>query len=381
MRLLGLRVRDFRNIEEADLRFASRATVIFGPNGHGKTNLLEAIYLLATLRPLRASRLRELPRFGEERCEVQGEWEVGPVCRVASVTVEGGARTAWLDGKKTRDLESYFGGIAVVAFTPDDLAVVKGGPELRRRHLDRSVFNRFPAFLSESREYARALKSRNRLLKEGAPRPVIEAFDAPFARAAARLVARRRAFLGELAEGYSKALSALTHGQLRGEVRYLPQPAFDEDEGAFEAALLKELAGRLPRERERGFTSLGPHADRLSFLLDGRPARSYASQGQQRAMVLAWKIAEIENLRDRLGFQPLLLLDDVSSELDPERNRQLLHYLGGFDGQVILTTTDPSQLVGAAGPSASYLAVRDGTFQEVGPEAAARGSPRTPKSE
>lgn len=375
MRLLALRLRDFRNIEAADLEPGPRATVIVGPNGHGKTNLLEAVYLLATLKPLRTARLSELPRFGTRACRVEGAFELGSARRVIGVQIEDGVRQALVDGKKVRDLEDYFGGVAVVAFTPDDLAVVKGGPEVRRRFLDRAVFNRFPAFLGESRTYARALKSRNRLLKEQTPAEVIEAFDEPLARAGARIVIRRRRLLAELAPRFDEVLGRLSRGQLRGRLRYAP-PVVEgaEEEGEVARRLLEELARRLPRDRERGFTSVGPHADQLSIKLGDRPARTYASQGQQRALVLALKIAEIENLREMLGFQPLLLLDDVSSELDRERNAQLMDYLASLDGQVLLSTTDPSLVAAAAGPDARFFAVRDGVFTPLD-RAAVEGPP------
>lgn len=366
MKLLSLRLQDFRNIETASLEPGPRATVIVGPNGQGKTNLLEAVYFLATLKPLRTARLAELQRFGTGRCAVEGTFDIGSAHRVIAVEVEAGQRQALVDGKKVRELEEYFGGVAVVSFTPDDLAVVKGGPEGRRRFLDRAVFNRFPAYLRESRAYVRALKSRNRLLRDEAADAMVEAFDVPLAQAGARLITRRRRFLEELSPRYEELLSRLSHGQLEGRLRYAP-PAVEgaEEESAVAESLLDELARRLPRDRERRYTSVGPHADNLGISLGGKPARSYASQGQQRAIVLSLKIAEIENLRDHHGFQPLLLLDDVSSELDRSRNEQLMDYLASLDGQVILSTTDSSLVAAAAGPDARFLSVKDGVFAPI----------------
>ena len=377
MRLLRLTLRDFRNIAHDEIEPGPGATVVFGPNGHGKTNLLEAIYLLATLRPLRTARFAELPRFGEASCEVAGAWEVAGVERHIAVRVEGGTRLAFVDGKRVQDLEAYFGGISVVSFTPDDLLVVKGEPELRRRHLDRAVFNRFPAFLAESRAYARALRARNRLLREKAPTELLEAFDGPLAEAGARIVVRRRRLLAELEPRFRQVLSSLTRGELEGSLRYrssFAPPGLDE--AAVREALLEALRAGLPRDRARKHTGAGPHADRLDFELGGRAARSFASQGQQRAIVLAWKIAEIENLQEHLGYQPLLLLDDVSSELDPERNRQLLAYLDTFRGQVILTTTDPTHLLQAPSGETRYFSVWQGTFAPIEADALVGAAPK-----
>lgn len=366
LRLLALRLRDFRNIEAADLEPGPRATVIVGPNGQGKTNLLEAVYFLATLKPLRTARLAELPRFGTKRCAVEGAFELYSARRVIGVQVEDGNRQATVDGKNVRELEDYFGGVAVVAFTPDDLSVVKGGPDVRRRFLDRAVFNRFPAYLNESRSYGRALKARNRLLRDEAPAEVVEAFSEPLARAGARLVTRRRRLLAETAPRFEEVLGRLSQGQLKGKIKYAP-PALEgaDDEPAVAAKLLEEMNRRLASDRERKFTSVGPHADQIGISLGGRPARTYASQGQQRALVLALKIAEIENLRETLGFQPLLLLDDVSSELDRTRNAQLMEYLASLDGQVLLSTTDPSLVAAAAGPDARFFSVREGSFTPI----------------
>ena len=370
MRLERLELFDFRNVEHALVEPGPRATVIVGPNGQGKTNLLEALYFLATLKPLRAARLSELVRFGRPRARVEGRFELRGALRDVGVTVEDGERTADVGGKKVASLDEYFEGVSVVAFTPDDLGIVKGGPEARRRFLDRAVWGRFPAYLAEHRSYGRALKARNRLLKEQAEPEVIAAFDGPLAKAGARLVARRRTYLAEIEGRFSDALAAVTDGALAGKIRYAP-PAVEGADGeeALEARLLEELARRLPTDRARGFTSVGPHADALGISVGGRPARSYASQGQQRALVLALKIAEIENLRAVQGRPPLLLLDDVSSELDRDRNARLMAYLRGLEGQVLLTTTDPSLVATAAGDAARFYRVSAGAFEPVSREA------------
>ncbi len=366
MRLRSLELRDFRNVVAASIEPSPRTTAIVGPNGQGKTNLLEAVYLLATLKPLRAARLPELVRFGAGRAELRGSFELSGAVRDIGVVIEDGERKAFVGGKAVRDLDEYFEGVSVVAFTPDDLGIVKGGPEGRRRWLDRATWGRFPSYLAEVRAYGKALRSRNRLLREGAALELVEAFDGPLARAGARLVARRRTFLAELHPRFVGALASVSDGALEGRVRYAPSWLEGaEAEPEIEEALLRALHERAPRDRERGFTGVGPHADQPAMFLSGRPARSYASQGQQRALVLALKIAEIENLRATQGSYPLLLLDDVSSELDRERNRRLLAYLSAIDGQVLLTTTDPGLVAPAVGAEGVFLEVREGTFQGV----------------
>jgi DNA replication and repair protein RecF len=362
--LLSLHLRDFRNVTAADLEPSPRTTVLVGANGQGKTNLLEAVFLLATLKPLRAVRLAELVRFGCDRARVEGDFAGPGGARRVAVEVGPSARTAFLDGKPQDRLDGYFEGLAAVCFSPDDLLLVKGGPELRRRFVDRAAFNRWPAVLGEAREYVRALRERNAALRHGAA-DVEESFRAPLVRAGARLLARRHALVAEIAPLLRRSFGAICGPEgPEAQLAYRPAAGMPAagDEAELASRLAEILALRLPRDRERGYTSAGPHMDDLTLALDHRSARAYGSQGQQRALVLALKIAEIENLGQRHGRPPLLLLDDVSSELDPEKNAFLLGFLAKLPGQAFLTTTDRRLVAPAAGPEAAFYRVREGTF-------------------
>ncbi|MFO0594917.1 MAG: DNA replication/repair protein RecF [Myxococcaceae bacterium] len=366
MRLLSLTCKHFRNLEPLTLEPSARATIAVGQNGQGKTNLLEALYFLATLKPLRANRLQELVRFGEPSATVTGRFLLSGAEREISVEVIPGGRTAFVDGKRAASLDAYFGGVSVVAFTPDDLSVVKGGPDGRRAFLDRSVFNLVPAYLDENREYGRALKSRNRLLKDRAPMSHLQAWDATLARLGARLWVRRRALLTALGARAQAAFQRIGRSPLEASFGYEPSHLGDglqfnmASEPELAERMLARLDERLSRDVERGFTSVGPHADDLDITLGEKSARAYASQGQSRALVLAWKVAEIENLAAHNGFLPLLLLDDVSSELDPERNAFLMNYLAESGAQTLLTTTDAELVRAAAGGETKWLQVKGG---------------------
>jgi len=357
--LLDVSTRSFRNLREARIELGRRTTVLFGPNGQGKTNFLEACHLLCTLRPLRAQKLAELVRIGSEQSAlVRGRFELLGGVREVEVEVGREGRSARVDGKTVRDPDELFGGLATVAFTPDDLAVVKGGPDGRRKLLDRAAQNRHPSHLADSREYLRALRARNELLRQDAPPDLLASFDEPLARLGANVRRRREEVLEEIRPHAQQAFAEVARGEDPLELVYLAAGR-DSDglAGAGEALadrLLDALRRRLPRDRERGYTSVGPHADDLGLSLGERAARLY---GQSRAIVLAFKIGEIENLKSVQGRAPLLLLDDVSSELDPARNAFLMAYLAALDGQVVLTTTDPKPVAKSA--------VREAVFQRV----------------
>ena len=367
MILQHVRTRAFRNLQDPRVELSPRTTVLFGPNGQGKTNFLEACYLLCTLRPLRAQKLIELVRLGERAALVAGAFEMPGGVREVEVEVSGQGREARLDGKRAADPDELFGGLATVAFTPDDLGVVKQGPEGRRRLLDRAVQNRHPAHLADAREYARALRARNQLLRQGAEPALLESFDEPLARFGARLRERREAVLDEMRPPAQGAFAQVARGEAELGIEYLAAGRESDDLAGPDAdlreRLLRALRRRLGRDRERGYTSVGPHADDLGLAIGEKSARLYASQGQARAVVLALKIGEIENLRRAQGRSPLLLLDDVSSELDPQRSAWLMAYLSGLRGQVVLTTTDPRILAQGLDEEALFRGVSEGRIE------------------
>ncbi len=343
MKLLSFSLQNFRNLERVAAVPHPRFTLVCGENGQGKTNLLEGIYYLLALRPLRPAKASELVRLGQGEANLTGEIDQDGVARSVAVRLSRGLRALSLGGNPVAEVDRYLEAGAVVAFTPDELAIVRAAPERRRRYLDRAVFTRWPAYLVELREYQRLLRSRNRILQERGPVDLRESFEIPLARAGARLWMRRRAWLEEVSPHFTRAFDRI--GRLSEEVALSYPAAGEGTEADLASRLLSKLHDRLSLDEARGFTSVGPHADDLRLAIGGLSARVYASQGQGRAIVLSLKVAEIENLREKLGAAPLLLLDDVSSELDPARNRELLGYLRELSAQVLLTTTDPGPLL------------------------------------
>jgi DNA replication and repair protein RecF len=369
VRLRALHLQDFRNLAEVALEPSPRLTVLLGENGQGKTNLLEAVYLLATLRPLRASRLSELIRFGAGRAVATARVEGPGGERTLAVEVVPGGRSATLDGKPADRLDGYLEGLTAVCFSPDDLLLVKGGPDGRRRFVDRAAFNRWPAVLGEARAYVQALRARNAALRAGGGL-VEESFRPPLVRAAARVLRRRRDVMVELEPRLQAAFAEISGpGAPRAEMAYRPSGGIDldGDEAILAARYGEALAARLPRDLERGYTTCGPHMDDVLLAIGGRAARAYGSQGQQRAYVLSLRIAEIENLRAVLARPPLLLLDDVSSELDPAKNAFLLAYVASLPAQAFLTSTDRRLIEPAAGPETRFFRVAAGAISPLAP--------------
>jgi len=341
VQVLALEAVDFRNLSQVLLEPHPRFNVLAGDNGQGKTNLLEAVYLLGTLRSFRAARVDELIRFDRARSRVRARVRKLDVERLLEVELTPGHKSARVDGKGAR-AAAYFGGFNVVLFAPEDLRLPRGAPAGRRRFLDRAIFNAAPPYLAEVQTYERVLRSRNALLRGEGGDALLEVYDEQLARAAVPLVMRRRAFVDELRPRATEAFRRVTGG-LTLELTF--RSSLDVEEGAIAGLLLERLRAERGKDLARGSTSSGPHTDDLELALDGHEAGAFASQGQTRALVLALKIAEIEHLRQKLGDPPVLLLDDVSSELDPKRNAQLFDFLRGVPCQCFITTTHPAHVL------------------------------------
>ena len=364
--LVRLALSDWRNIPSLELEPHPAFNLFTGDNAQGKTNLLEAIYLVSRLKSFRDARFAELVRHGEAEAQIRaGVSRAGVLSRV-EVTLASGRRRVRVDGKGIRRVADHCRHYKVVLFTPEDIYLARGSPDRRRRFLDRALYNLEPAFLSDAQEYAGTLQRRNALLKRARAGPVpslepsLEAYDAILTRAGARVACRRHALAEALSARIGVAWTRVFGDAAEVALRYrscVPGvgEADAEDVAASFSAALRESR---PADLARGSTSVGPHRDDLEMLLDGLSLKGHASQGQHRVFVLALKVSEIELVVERTGVRPILLLDDVSSELDRQRNERLFDYLDEVRGQVFLTTTTP-ELVGLSVERAEF-AVRSG---------------------
>jgi DNA replication and repair protein RecF len=376
MWLKRLALTHFRSYSRLGLELPPGVVVFHGANGQGKTNLLEAVYVLATTKSPRAGGDRELvswPALSEPTAfarvaasigRADGEVHVDLLLRVegdGEATNGSGptvSKQIRVGGLPRRAVE-YVGTVNAVLFSPEDVALVGGPPAGRRRYLDITVSQVNPRYLRALQRYNKVLAQRNHLLRQvrdrRQPVALLEPWDAELATSGAYLVAERERLLAALNARLPDLYRALSGGRGRLEVAYrstlatvqpvpavavgsaepprpLPSPALQE---RFQACL---IAGR-DREVAQGVSLVGPHRDDLDFLVDGVPQGVYGSRGQQRLSVLALKLAEVAFMRAETSEPPLLLLDDVLSELDPARQRFVLQTIGD-DGQTLLTTTD-----------------------------------------
>lgn len=350
MRIEALVAEGVRNLRPLQLSPRERFNVFVGDNGQGKTNLLEAIYVVAALRSFRTTKLADLIGFGEPGARLGARVLKHDLTRVYEVDLAPGSRKVRLDGKAARPLARYFGAFNVVVFTPEDLALPRGSPGDRRRFLDRSVFNLEPGYLQTASDYDKVLRTRNTVLKQAGQgvlggrqlEEMLGVYDAQLAQLAVAMVAARVKLLEILAPELVTAFAAITRTGLAAGARYVSQHGLV---GLTAQAIETKLREGRARDLATQSTQIGPHRDDVQLELEGREAGSFASQGQLRAIMLAWKTAELLVLGRAHEDPPILLLDDVSSELDPSRNEYLFEHLATLAGQCFITTTHGSHVL------------------------------------
>lgn len=360
-----LRVSGLRNLATAAFTPSDRLNVVHGDNGHGKTSLLEAIYLVCTTRSFRTPRLAELVQHGHSGFEVRARFvertaALPPLPREQSARYA--ARTLELkqDGNKPRSFGAYAVRSPVVVFHPEELALSTGPAALRRRLLDRIAFYRAAVNASAASQYTRALRARHELLRRGAHEGELIAYETLLADLGATITRARREACELMIAPALEAFRRIAAPDVSLEITYRPRGTEDRAEAAV------ELAERRERDARSVTGSFGPHRDELELGLNGRPLRQVGLQGQHRAVTLALKAAESETVARLTGLEPLQLLDDVSSELDPSRTEALLSFLSEMRGQVFVTTTRPGLLQDALGDQNSkQFQVVKGVIQET----------------
>lgn len=354
MQLRRLWLTDFRGYREADVAFDPGLTAVLGPNGQGKTNLLEAIGYLATLSSFRGAPSDALIRAGAERAIVRAEAErEGRELLLEAELVANGRNRTQLNKQPLRRARDLLGALRVTVFSPDDLTLIKGSPGDRRGYLDDTLVSLHPRYDEMRSDLDRVLRQRGALLKQAGGRltPEVEltldVFDAKLVAAGEALASARRNLVAALEPLLGEAYDAVA--QRSAEVRAAYDPPWMAD------GLAAALAASRKDDLRRGVSTVGPHRDDLDLVIGGLPSRTHASQGEQRSLALALRLAAHHVVTEQTESSPVLLLDDVFSELDPERSDALLRSLP--PGQTVLSTA--SGLPPGAVPGA-VIEVRDG---------------------
>jgi DNA replication and repair protein RecF len=336
LRFETARLASFRNIQGATLSPSPRLNLISGDNGQGKTSLLEALYAVATTRSFRTDRLAQCIRSGDEQARVTALVREEAFARELSLHVAARSRSVTLDGKRPKTLASYAVRTPVVVFHPRDLELVTGAAGERRRLLDRLILYADPQGAEAARRYTEALKERQKLLEvRGVAAPSLSDFESVAAEHGARFARARAEAAARLLPELSAAFRRVTPATLELQASYVSGGSESVQDFA------DELRARRAEDCRRGRASFGPQRDELSLLIDGRAARSDASQGQQRLLSLSLKLSELRCIESTRRAHPVLLLDDVSSELDAERTESVLALLRASLGQIFVTTTRP----------------------------------------
>lgn len=370
MQLKSIELHGFRNYESLELSIGAGVNIFVGPNAQGKTNLLEAIHVLALTKSHRTSKDRELIGWNAQHAKIRAELtrRYGNVTLDLVIAPEG--KKAWVNGLAQRKLSGFVGTLNVVLFAPEDLDIVKGAPGVRRRFMDMEIGQVHPGYLHDLQQYQKVLQQRNNLLKQadtaGKSGALLEVWDEQLASYGVKMMKRRQNFIEKLQKWAEKIHAGITAGTEQLHVAYKPsfgaeQGSLPEDETSLFQQFMLKLSQSREQEMRRGTTMTGPHRDELAFAINGRDVQAFGSQGQQRTAALSLKLAELELMHEEIGEYPILLLDDVLSELDQLRQTQLIETFQSRV-QTFITTTGLESVNMSRLKDAAVFHVKSGTL-------------------
>lgn len=360
MIIKSLRLSDFRNYENLDINFSEGINILYGNNAQGKTNVLESMFVAATTKSHRGSKDREMVMLGKEESHIRlGLEKRGVNHRIDMHIKKNSAKGAAIDGIRIKKSSELYGMVHVISFSPEDLTMIKNGPAERRRFMDMELCQLDRLYISCLSNYNKILLQRNNLLKQIPYKPdlrqTLDIWNEQLATYGWQIINTRKQFIDEIAEIIRDKHRLITDGKESLEIIY--KPNCDKDR------LKEELTVCVEKDIEMKTTSKGPHRDDIVFEINGVNARVYGSQGQQRSVALSLKLAEIELVKRKIKDTPVLLLDDVLSELDRNRQTRLLSEIGGV--QTFITCTGLEEFVETRKDRDSVFHVENGKVKEM----------------
>ena len=343
--LTELSLTNYRNYKKTGLSFENKVNVILGENAQGKTNLMESIYVLAIAKSHRTSRDKELIKWDEEYAKIEGRVQKRMSALSLELVISNKGKKAKVNSLEQKKLSSYIGSLNVVMFAPEDLNLVKGSPQVRRRFIDIEIGQVMPVYMHDLNQYHHILQQRNHLLKQynrdpGKNKVMLEILTTQLVEIAVKITNRRIHFLHLLQNWAEPIHKGISRGLETLKIQY--NPSVDVSEGMDLSKMVEVYYEKFSKIKEkeidRGITLAGPHRDDMQFFVNDKDVQVYGSQGQQRTTALSIKLAEIELIKSEVGEYPILLLDDVLSELDDYRQSHLLNTIED-KVQTFVTTT------------------------------------------
>lgn len=364
MHINQLILKDYRNYQDLDLNFSENLNVIYGMNGQGKTNILEAIFVAGFGSSFRTKRDKELINSASTETYIRAELSKSYGDYTIEYTLKKDLKKEIKVNKNhLKKRSELFGHLNVVVFSPEDLKLIKEGPSERRRFIDREISNLKKKYCADLIEYHRILSQRNALIKKSRHKQsnldMISIWDEQLASVGTSLMLERKAFIEKLNEVSYKLHLQITEEKEEIKLKYLPNIKVNSAEyDKIYMEFLNKLTQQLSNDVDKGYTTVGPHRDDLDIRVNGIDVKTYGSQGQQRTAALSLKLSEIEIIYDEIGEYPVLLLDDVMSELDKKRQNDLLKSLKSL--QTIITITDTESIIDAYLEEANVIKIHNG---------------------
>ncbi|WP_422485788.1 DNA replication/repair protein RecF [Gudongella sp. DL1XJH-153] len=359
----GIRLINFRNYNNVGVSFNPGINILVGKNAQGKTNLLEAIYLCSTGRSFRTNRDKEIINFQKDEAYIGTQLKIGERDKLTEIKLERNKpKRIKVNKTELKNYKELDTGLKVVLFSPEDLKLIKEGPSNRRTYLDASISQIKPLYHYNLRRYYKILLQRNNLIKsyrfKGDMAGLLDVFDIQLAKSGALIMLERDNYVKRLLKESSEIHNMLTAGKEKLDIKYISSVPCGDTLSEVEGILAESLRKNRDKDIEVRTTEIGPHRDDFGIMINNNDSKTYASQGQQRSLVLTLKLSEVEILMKDTGYYPVLLLDDVYSELDEERRKYLTKLFSKM--QTFITTTDAVEIDGLESYNKEYFYVQEG---------------------